>query len=304
MEKPNMQQNFNLLNKRVIDTLTKTDLSTIRECLSRIKEPTICTGVGGSSAVSIFTSKVLSTKNQCIVEHFEPRDIKHKPLHGYRNILACSYSGANIGVTESFNNMLTKYLLSTGTIPNINNLTYISSLPKEDSFISLASTLMPMSIMLSYYLDNNIQTIKDILFKIPEVSIPISNHYEIFTGYETNTASSFLESTLVESGIAIPTIHDKYSYCHGRSTTSYHNNTSTIYLDSNTELDELLKSLLSKEDMTLITSPYTDPIISDYYQTYYSMYLAKYIAEQKGKDLSRVEYSPLVKKLYHYKGEL
>ena len=35
-----------------------------------------------------------------------------------------------------------------------------------------------------------------------------------------------------------------------------------------------------------------------------SMYLTKYIAETKQKDLSGVDYNPIVKKLYKYKGNL
>ena len=34
------------------------------------------------------------------------------------------------------------------------------------------------------------------------------------------------------------------------------------------------------------------------------MYLTKYIAELKEKDLSNVKYSPVVKNLYKFKGEL
>ena len=35
-----------------------------------------------------------------------------------------------------------------------------------------------------------------------------------------------------------------------------------------------------------------------------SMYLTKYIAERKEKDLSKIEYSPMVKSLYKYNGEI
>jgi hypothetical protein len=35
-----------------------------------------------------------------------------------------------------------------------------------------------------------------------------------------------------------------------------------------------------------------------------SMYLTKQIAEEKNIDLSKIEYSPIVKKLYKYNGEI
>ena len=73
--KPNMHDNFKLLEERVLDSLEKTDLERIKYHLERIKSPTITTGVGGSSVVSNYTAKVLSTKNGKISEHQEPRDM-------------------------------------------------------------------------------------------------------------------------------------------------------------------------------------------------------------------------------------
>ncbi|HAB66006.1 MAG TPA: hypothetical protein DCE23_01430 [Firmicutes bacterium] len=304
--KPTMYDNFNLLEKRVIDTLTKSDLERIKEVLQRIKSPTICTGVGGSNVVSNFASKVISRKNTCIVESIEPRSILYKDLTNYDNILACSYSGRNYGVSTSFNNDKVKYLLSSIPKEGVNNITYASSIQKEDSFISLAATLMPMSILLAYYTDNDLSVIREILSTKKDYLVNISKIYEVLSGYDTSTASLFLESTLVESGIAIPIIHDKYGYCHGRSTTSYHQDSSAVIFNKGTELDKYLMSLLSSyyNQVISIDSKYKDPIIDDFYFTYQSMLLAKSIASTANKDLSRVEYSPLVKKLYHYKGEM
>ena len=45
-------------------------------------------------------------------------------------------------------------------------------------------------------------------------------------------------------------------------------------------------------------------ILDDYQMLIQSMYLTKHIAEKKSKDLSKVEYSPIVKKLYKYNGQI
>ena len=58
------------------------------------------------------------------------------------------------------------------------------------------------------------------------------------------------------------------------------------------------------KDVIVIESKETDPIRADYDMLVQSMYLTKYIAEQKQKDLSKVDYSPMCKKLYKYSGEL
>lgn len=301
-----MYDNFNLLEERVLDTLTKTDLEDIKEKLQTIITPTICTGVGGSNVVSNFASKVLNQKNKCLTENCEPRDIIYKDLTNYDNVLACSYSGNNYGVKTSFNNNLNKYLLTAKRQEGITNLVYESSHQKENSFISLAATLMPMSILLAYYTDNDLSIIEDIFKTKISYSPEKSNLYEILSGYETSTAASFLESTLIESGIAIPIVSDKYGFCHGRSTMAHNNQVSSIIFNRNRELDKLLLTEFPKyyQEVITINSKYKDQIIDDFYFTYQAMLLAKAIAENAGRDLSRVDYSPLVKKLYHFKGEM
>lgn len=299
-----MQENFDILSDRVLDALNKTNLEETRSILSSIKTPTIVTGVGGSKVVAVFTSKILASKNKIISTCLEPRDLLHTPVTGYDNVLSCSYSGTNFGVQTSFQNELNKYLLSSTRVPNITNITYETSLPKEKSFISLAATLIPMTIMLDYYLDGS-----DIVPEILNQDTPlIEPHpvYEIASGIDTSTAHTYLESTMVEAGLAIPIIHDKYSYCHGRSTTSYHNNHSLIYFDKDTELDRLMLEELKEyyNKIVILKSKYNDPIIDDYYLIVRSILLTKSLAEQANKDLSKVEYSPVVKKLYKYQGQM
>ena len=97
MEK-NMQINFKYLKERVIDSLEHTDLEFIRHELSKINEPTIFSGVGGSSVVSEFGSKVMNKKNGIISIISEPRDFIYRNNNPFRNEKASSYSGNNNGV--------------------------------------------------------------------------------------------------------------------------------------------------------------------------------------------------------------
>lgn len=302
--KANMYDNFKLLEDRVLDTLEKSDLESIREALSKIGDSVICTGVGGSSVVSEFASKVLNQKNGVVSENVEMRDFNYKNLDSYSNVLACSYSGNNYGVDTAFRNDLKKYLLSTGVVDGVNNLRYLSSYPKEDSFISLGATLMPMSILLSYYLDGDNSVIEKILSEKMDFDVDDSDIYEIMSGYDSSSAAKYLESTMVESGIGIPIVHDKYSYCHGRSTLAHHNNHNLIMFNKGSELDRLLRSLLDDEYGKIIDvdSKFDDIVIDDFYFTYQMMLFTMKLAASKGEDLSRVKYSPVVKQLYRYKG--
>lgn len=302
-----MIYNFNYLKKRVLDSLNKTDLVYIKKELSKINTPTLISGVGGSNVVSEMMSKIINKKNNVITKNLEPRDFNYLNINGYENVISCSYSGNNYGVETSFKNNLKHYLLTNNLFDNSNiiYLKYNSSFEKELSFVSLSSTLIPISIAMSYYLNNN--TLLTELIKEEKFNFEVNSKiYEIFSGIDTSVTSKYLESTMVESGIGIPIIHDKYSYCHGRSTLSFEFNNNAIYLNRNTELDKLLLQEISKyyKHIIIINSKFKDAIIEDYQMLIQAIYLTKYIAEKNNKDLSLVNYSPIVKKLYYYKGEM
>ena len=307
MEK-NMKINFDFLKERVVDSLDNTDLEFIRKELSKIYEPTLFSGVGGSSVVSEFGAKVINAKNGIISVNSEPRDFLYRNNGAFRNVVACSYSGNNYGVELSFFNDLRKYLLSNNSFDDsdVTYLKYDTSIDKEKSFISLGATLIPVSILMAYYLNGHnsimLECIKESSFNFDLES----DVYEIFSGYDTSTASKYLESTMVESGIGIPIVHDKYSYCHGRSTFGNNYNGIAIYYNRNTEFDRMMLNELKHYYSRIITidSKFEDQILDDYQMLIQSMYLTKYIAEKKSKDLSKVEYSPIVRKLYKYNGHI
>ncbi len=307
MEK-NMKINFEYLKERVVDSLDNTDLELIRNELSKLNEPTLFSGVGGSSVVSEFGAKVINAKNGIVSVNSESRDFLYRNNVAFRNVVACSYSGNNYGVELSFLKDLEKYLLSNNSFDDkdVTYLKYETTIDKERSFISLGATLIPVSILMDYYLSGQYSLMLDCIEKSPFDFDLESDVYEIFSGYDTSTASKYLESTMVESGIGIPIVHDKYSYCHGRSTLGINYNGIAIYYNRNTEFDRMMLEELKKYYSRIITidSKFEDQILDDYQMLVQSMYLTKYIAEKKSKDLSKVEYSPIVKKLYKYKGQI
>ena len=303
--KKNMQENFEKLDGRVFDSLYTTDLEKINYELSKINEPILVSGVGGSSVVSDYASKIINKKNNVITKSVEPRDFKYLNTNGFKSVLACSYSGKTYGVSLAFFNDMKHYLLASkeSEEKDVINLTY-NCTEKEKSFISLSSTLIPCSILLNYYLENEKEYIIDNIESY-EYDFDVNcDAFEIFTGLETSTASKYLESTIIESSIGVPIIHDKYSYCHGRSTFSTTNNNIAIYFNLNTELDKVLLRELPKyyKDVIILDSKNTP--MSEYILLIKCMYLTKYIAEMKNKDLSGVDYSPIVKKIYYFNGSV
>ena len=264
MEK-NGKENFEKLEKRVIEGLHDSDLDQMFYHFRKLDCPTLVSGVGGSSVVSEMASKVLREKNHIITQNVEPRDFLHRSIDGYQNVLSCSYSGNNYGVEISFLNQLKHYLLSAkkNEREDIHNITYTCRDP-EKSFISLAATLIPCSILMDYYLDGDEKKILELLQKKDfsfDTSIPV---FEIFSGVDTSTASKYLESTLTESGIGIPVVHDKYSYCHGRSTMCKNYPSTAIYFNTHTELDELLLRELPQYYHDIVVLDVSKGLVGDY----------------------------------------
>lgn len=109
-------------------------------------------------------------------------------------------------------------------------------------------------------------------------------------------------------GLGTCTIHNKYDYCHGRSTLSKYANSTLIYLlKSITKLDILLLKEIEnmyKQIIVIDASLYKDPIIASYKLLIESMFLTKSLAITQNKDLSNIEYAPIVKKIYHFNGDM
>ncbi len=299
-----MDENFKKLKERVKDSLENTDIEYINYELSKLNGNTLVAGVGGSHVVSEFASRILEYKNNILVENVEPRDVKYMKLKLYKNILLCSYSGNNFASNLSFTNELKKYLLSSNKseMECVTNLTYKCN-DREKSFISLASTLIPCSIMLNYYENNKF----NMLDEIHEYNFSFDTAkdvYEIFTGRETEALSTYLESTMTESGIAIPVIHDKYEYCHGRSTLGTKVKSNAIFLNTNKELDRVLLENIKGNYNEIIVIDTDETLEKEYSALIECMHLTKYIAENKNTDLSKVVYSKFNKNLYKYRGEV
>lgn len=304
-----MKENFDLLLERVIDTLEKSDLLAIKQQLESIKGNTVLVGAGGSGVVATFASKALD-----IPDVRSSRDLNYMNLDNIDNIIVFSYRGKGYTIENLLNKNKNMYIFTNGEndYDNVVNIKYNNTIEKEHSFISLASTLMPMAILLYVKGIPIRDEIEKMFQKVKEENLNIhsNNVYEILTGYDTMTASHFLESTMTESGIATPVVHDKYDYCHGRTTLSYKSNNGLIMFNSEKELDKLILENAKDyyNEIIKINKYYKDEdginICNDFYDTICAMYLAKHLAENKNMDLSKVDYSPFVKKLYLYRGEM
>lgn len=300
-----MALNFERLYDRVFNALNDSDLDDIFSTLKKIDGPTLITGVGGSAVVSAYMRKVLCKKNHIIANNVYPRDVKYMDLSGYKNVVAVSYSGGNIGVDVSFENDLNHYLFSTKCRDGVNNMQYVCN-DIEKSYISLAATLIPLSILFLYYTDNNLELLKEIFEQKIDYNSDVNDVYEIMSGYESYTAAIALESSMTETGIGTAVIHEKYNYCHGRTNLHIKYNSELIFFKSNNELDNFYSDLLPKvyKKVDIIERKYEDDIINDYYWTYLTYFICRQIALKKNIDMGQVEEASYNDKFYLFKGKM
>lgn len=333
------QINFSKLEERILsinDPLLN-KANNIREMLYQLtidNQPTLIIATGGSKVVANYLQLIIERLgiDGIICEVIEPRDYFYKANRNqFLNLIAISTNGNTNGiknVLDDFNG--TKFLITENSQES--NYQIISwgnkKYETEKSFISLASSLGPITLMLDATTSLNIEitsseikkindNIKELLIrsreKIDKISVDFKDIslIQIISGYETKTSSSVLESNLVEIGLAAPVIHDKGSFCHGRSNLLFqYSGRSVIYLcHQRKELDNILIELINKE-YSNITIFDTEDIKEDYFwKEYYLIlqmyFLSKKIADDKEIDLTQPEYNPrLVKKLYNFRGEM
>ncbi|MBP3635626.1 MAG: hypothetical protein J6J17_04170 [Bacilli bacterium] len=202
---------------------------------------------------------------------------------------------------------------------------------REKSFISIIPTLAPMLMFLELSIlketkkgelsSEDLMKINGKLKQLLEKSknrinnlnfnFKDTNLIQIMSGYDTTCSSSILESNMIETGTSSVVVHDKGSYCHGRSNLLFQNPGSPIiYLAHQMkDLDNELLPVLTQEYPNIFLFHTLDEDVSIFWKEYYlaiQMYfLSKKIAEDKGIDLTMPEYNPqVVKKLYRYKGEM
>lgn len=331
--------NFSKLEERIMQVndpcLGK--YNDIREMLYELtidNKPTLIMASGGSKVIAYYLQLIIERLGLTgiICEVIEPRDYFYKANRDiFSNLIVISASGNTNGISEALLDFKgNKYLITENVKEsNYQVVSWGNELyDREKSFISLATSLGPISLLLDSTTSLNLELgsneikrindkIKELLSRSKEkinklnVDFKDTSLIQIMSGYETKTSASVLESNLIEVGLAATVIHDKGSYCHGRSNLLFqYPNSKLIYLSHGLkELDSLLIESINSEYSNISvfdTNDLKDNIFwKEYYLILQMYFLSKKIAEDKNIDLTQPEYNPtLVKKLYKFKGEM
>lgn len=331
--------NFSKLEERIMQVNDPYlgQYNDIREMLYELtidNKPTLIMATGGSKVIAYYLQLIIERLGLTgiICEVIEPRDYFYKANRDmFSNLIAISASGNTNRISEALLDFRgNKYLITENKKEsNYQVVSWSNELyDREKSFISLATSLGPISLLLDSTTSLNLELgsneIKRINVKIKEllsrskekinklnVDFKDTSLIQIMSGYETKTSASVLESNLTEVGLAPAVIHDKGSYCHGRSNLLFqYPNSKLIYLSHGLkELDSLLIESINSEYSNISvfnTNDLSDNIFwKEYYLILQMYFLSKKIAEDKNIDLTQPEYNPtLVKKLYKFKGEM
>ena len=331
--------NFSKLGERImqINDPYLGKYNDIREMLYELtidNEPTLIMATGGSKVIAYYLQLIIERLGLTgiICEVIEPRDYFYKVNRKmFSNLIVISASGNTNGINEALLDFKgNKYLVTENMKEsNYQIVSWRNELyDKEKSFISLATSLGPISLLLDSTTSLNIELdsnkikkmndkIKELLLRGSEkidrlnVNFKDTSLIQIISGYETKSSASVLESNLTEVGLTSSVIHDKGSYCHGRSNLLFqYPNSRIIYLSHGLkELDSLLIDAINSEYSNISvfdTSDLNDNIFwKEYYLILQMYFLSKKIAEDKNIDLTQPEYNPtLVNRLYKFKGEM
>jgi len=301
------------------------------EITNNIYSPVLIIATGGSKATAYYLSMYLENLG-IIVSVIEPRDYLYKHnIKQYKKLIAISNSGTTNGINYALENFQGEKYLFTGKYNEIEKIELITwsngyYTDEEKSFISIVPTITLMIMILDTIEIYEKNKKEDELLKINEkiqlllekskqrinnidFNFKDSNLIQILTGIDTKVSSTVLESNLIESGTAEVVMHDKGSFCHGRSNLLFQNPESPmIYLThSLKELDNLLLKTLTEEYTNIFlfhTLDLEENIFwKELYLTLQMYYLSKKIANEKNIDLTMPEYNPnVIKKLYKFKG--
>ena len=302
MNYDHMEDCFATLTDKVAYAIENSDLNELFKKLDAIQGPVLVCGVGGSSVVASFLAKVLREKRHILANFIYPRDLNYMDLTPYKSVIAVSYSGRNIGVDVLSETSLEKYLFTGNAREGFGNILY--KMPKEESYVSISATLVPICLLFLYYRFDPVLLEKILSSEINESSS--SSAYEVMSGYETSTAAMILESSIIEGTLGTCIIHDKYNFCHGRINLSRISDSDLIFLKTDSELDEmLLKNLKSHfTNIICIDTPYQDVVTADLHQTVKAMKLVRNIARSKNIDISDMKELPDNDLFYRYAGKM
>ncbi len=321
---------INAINSNAYDKLAKIDFKSFNN--------SIFVGTGGSFAGAKFSSKIINQLYGINTIALYPRDLYYRNNNNVDSVFLFTYSGTTndlfVGASLIDNNK--KYIITKGELQKVVVKTGISknsvisyrtgtNKGKERGFLSFEGALAPASLFLKLYFEKQLRNdieefIRDSINywknyfdkyfkenkKMLKDFLSVGTGFNIFSGDFTESATSDLESKIIESGIYNCLVHEKKNFSHGRFINYEHlsYNKNVYFKQKTTSLyEKKLLEYLEKGQNLIIESKY-DGILCEYDLLVASQYLIYYISNYLNIDISKPTYTEDAMNIYFYKGEL
>lgn len=326
-----LSENLNKLPGRVASALKTSAVETVKKELSGVCGTVLTVGTGGSYAAAVFAAKMINEREKnCFAVSSKPRDALLYNLKKLDLVFLFSYSGTTNDIKSVYltckeqgvrTYVVTALDAAAEGCPYEERemISYCCAEEgfEEKGFISMASTLIPMCVFAQKYYEEKEGAFVDFLqerfafwkdFFEGKTLLPKGQgaiETDIFSGYDTVTASTGLESDIVESGIGRATVHEKKDFSHGRYNAPERRRPDVVVFLSNETGDysDKLKGYLRgrgyplSEIKTECRGVWGDLDLAIAVQ----FFVAK-IGEERGYDMSDPVYPEEAKALYKYVG--
>ena len=324
-----ISKNLSLLDGRIRAAMATDAPKRLKECLSSMPDRVLTVGTGGSYASALFAAKAISAFERSIAVSARPRDALLRGVDKYDLVILFSYSGTTPDIREVVrvcDEKGVKTLLITALDPLAEGcpcaaedvVSYGVSEPdfEEKGFISMASTLIPICLFADRYYGKGFEKMYRDVFEAREKEFrerrilggserPLM--IDVFSAYDTETASAVLESDITESGIGRATVHEKKDFSHGRynalegsrsDVAVFLNNAVGAYTET------LIGYLRSRNYPLFEITTERSGIWGDFDLTVAAQFFVTKLSEETGYDMSDPTYPVEAKSLYKYIGDL
>lgn len=331
-----MESNFNSLLERIIQANKSNAYTKVKKIMQQVDGNIAVVGAGGSFSVADYISRCL--KGFAI--SLRPREMLLHKTELLDYVILVTYSGKTPDIVQCINHckkydnikkiiVITwdegKFAENVDLSNKIEVIAYKNNDTSERSFISIASTLAPVSLFARHsieadgkefysYIEKLLHSAEKEIDKVSKENVFDQLKYkpflEVIYESETKSSAAMLESNLIEKGISYIVMHEKKDFSHGRYNLQYSKKAPIlVWLKNSREslYDKALLEYLNKnyKDTKLVIIKSTEgKVIGELEVMIKSMYLSKMIAENVGEDLSKYDYPNGAVGLYRFDRDL
>ena len=324
------EKNVMRLLERTQNALNTDAINRIQKVFTNKKGVVFTVGTGGSFAAAVYVAKLINNiciNNYACAKH--PRDVLIEGIDHANMVLLFSYSGRTWDIRRVYDlcKLSGKEVYVITLMDYINCRKYfnvedvisysgIDRVSKERGFISIARTIIPISLFTQAFYGPNVDSYDfmvnsykrwDMFFSVLNIDWNLFKEnpvIDIFSGVDTAAACADLESIITESGLGMVITHEKKDFSHGRfNSIEYHPPYAIVILNNAVgSYSSRLQQYLFDRKLPNIIEMTSDKglILGDFDLLIGCQLFVKYLSKEMRVDFTKPEYPQEAMKLYKY----